>query len=59
MSQCHDTYSWDTYHDGHRAACHGTQCHDQEDSQPSKMSVNGPGQAEHAAGTADRELQPA
>ena len=33
MSQCHDIYSWDTYHGGHWVAPEGTQCHDSDERQ--------------------------
>jgi hypothetical protein len=59
MSQCHDIYSWDTYHGRHCVAPEGTQCHDPDDPQPPETSVSAPRDAEEAVEAADRELQPA
>ena len=59
MSQCHDIYSWDSYHGGHWVAPEGTQCHDSDERQLPKTSASAPRNAEAAVEAADPELQAA
>jgi hypothetical protein len=57
MSQCHDTYSWNTYHSARQAVAEGAQCHDPDDSPRPDAGVNAAGHADNEAD--NHELQPA
>jgi hypothetical protein len=60
MTQCHDIYSWDEYHGGHRAVPKGAQCHDIDEPLPSEVKFVALGETESAGAAAeDRVLQPA